>query len=159
MKAKKLGAGIILRPFKSDDIVALAALHVAARASMPLVDEPHGLSEHASYIAGLSVGCTITVADLGGALAGFLSHARKQGENTGLISHLYIHPDHHRQGVGAQLLDDALDRFPAPLHLWCFEANSPARALYESRGFTAIERTDGAGNDENLPDVHYLWRS
>lgn len=125
---------------------------------MQLFDEPYTAAEHMGYIAGLAVGCTITVAERSGQQVGFLSLARKPDEDMGLINHLFVHPDHQGQGMGAKLLDHAPGRFPAPLHLWCFEANSHARALYESRGFIAIEHTDGAGNEANLPDIHYMWR-
>lgn len=159
MTMNEAGAEITLRPFQRSDIGPLGVLFRASRVSMQLFDEPYTAAEHMGYIAGLSVGCTITVAERSGKPLGFLSHARKPGQKMGLVSHLFVHPDHQGQSIGAQLLDDALKRFPAPLHLWCFEANKLARALYESRGFIAIERTDGAGNDENLPDVHYIWRT
>lgn len=143
---------IQLRPLQGSDFGVLAELLSASRASMNLFDDPHDVNALRDFLVGLSVGCDIMVAARGGQLAGFLSHTR------GLISHLYVHPDHQRHGVGAALLDDALLRYPAPLHLWCFEANTPARTLYESRGFIAMERTDGSNNDEGIPDIRYELR-
>jgi len=35
--------------------------------------------------------------------------------------------------------------------------NGPAQRLYERHGFVAVERTDGAGNEECEPDVRYVW--
>ncbi len=151
-------AEVTLRPFDDDDVVALGILFGAGRASMALFDEPYTTGEHIGYIAGLSVGCEITVAEIDGVQVGFLSYARKPGGAAGLISHLFVHPDHHRQGIGALLLDDAMRRYRAPLTLWCFEANVPARALYDGHGFVVVERTDGAHNDEKLPDIRYEWR-
>lgn len=46
---------------------------------------------------------------------------------------------------------------PNPLELWCFQANSRARRFYEARGFRAICFTDGAANEENVPDTRYCW--
>lgn len=148
-------ADVVLRPFTGADIGALGTLFGAARASMQLFDDPYTTGEHTAYIAGLAVGCAITVAEADGQLAGFLSFARKPSETMGEISHLFVHPDHQGQGVGAQLLDDAITRHGRPLHLWVFEANARARALYESRGFVMTDRTDGSGNDEKLPDMRY----
>lgn len=146
---------ITLRPFTSADIGALGTLFGAARASMQLFDDPYTTGEHTAYIAGLAVGCEVTVAETDGSLAGFLSFARKPGETTSEITHLFVHPDHQRQGVGAMLLDDAINRYGRPLHLWVFEANARARALYESRGFMVTDRTDGSSNEEKLPDMRY----
>jgi ribosomal protein S18 acetylase RimI-like enzyme len=148
-------AETVLRPFTSADIGALGKLFGAARASMALFDDPYTTGEHTGYIAGLSIGCVITVAEADGQLAGFLSYTHKPGEPIGEISHLFVHPDHQGQGVGAALLDDAIKRYGAPLFLWVFEANARARALYESRGFKVTDRTDGSGNDEKLPDMRY----
>lgn len=87
-----------------------------------------------------------------------MSFARKPGETMGEISHLFVHPDHQGQGIGAALLDNAITNYGPPLHLWVFEANARARRLYESRGFMMTERTDGSGNDEKLPDMRYELR-
>ncbi|CAN0592141.1 unnamed protein product, partial [Ectocarpus sp. 12 AP-2014] len=146
---------ITLRPFTGADIGTLAALHRASRVSMQLFDEPFSVSKHASYIAGLAVGCAVTVAEKAGKPIGFLAYARKPDDAAGLISHLFVQPDHQRQGVGGQLLDDAITRHGTPLYLWVFEANDRARALYESRGFVVTDRTDGSGNEEKLPDMRY----
>jgi hypothetical protein len=81
-------ADVVLRPFTGDDIAPLGALFAVSRASMQLFDDPYTVGEHTAYIAGLSVGCQIVVAERDSALAGFLS------QTDGLISHLYVHPGH-----------------------------------------------------------------
>jgi putative acetyltransferase len=43
------------------------------------------------------------------------------------------------------------------LELWCFQANEHARRFYETRGFHAIRFTDGAQNEEQMPDIRYRW--
>lgn len=125
---------------------------------MQLFDDPYTTGEHTAYIAGLAIGCTITLAQSDAHLAGFLSFARKPGETMGEISHLFVHPDHQGQGIGAALLDNAITSYGRPLHLWVFEANTRARRLYQSRGFRMTERTDGSGNDEKLPDMRFELR-
>ena len=74
------------------------------------------------------------------------------------IHALYVHPRARRQGLARALLDDAKTRSPR-LELWVLEANSPARAFYARQGFDVAGRSDGAGNDENMPDIHMVWQS
>ena len=85
-----------------------------------------------------------------GAACGFLT---RNGED---IPALYV-ADHARgRGLGKALLDDAKTGTPA-LTLWTFEANARARAFYAREGFTELTRTDGARNDEGLPDIRLGW--
>ena len=75
----------------------------------------------------------------------------------GWIDQLYVRPDLWGHGIGARLVGHAKALQPSGLQLWTFESNSGARRFYERLGFTAVERTDGAGNEEQAPDVRYLW--
>jgi hypothetical protein len=43
----------------------------------------------------------------------------------------------------------------AALELRCFQANARAWRFYEARGLRAIRFTDGADNQERMPDVRY----
>ncbi len=43
------------------------------------------------------------------------------------------------------------------LGLWTFAADAGARAFYQCEGFAPVETTDGARNDEGLPDVRQAW--
>jgi GNAT superfamily N-acetyltransferase len=52
----------------------------------------------------------------------------------------------------------AKEQRPAGLELWTFQVNESARRFYERHGFTEVEHTDGAGNEEREPDVRYAWR-
>jgi ribosomal protein S18 acetylase RimI-like enzyme len=73
------------------------------------------------------------------------------------ISQLQVDPEKFRQGTGSALVRHAQNLRPS-LQLWCFQQNSRARALYEQHGFVAEEFTNGDGNEEKTPDVHYIWR-
>lgn len=73
------------------------------------------------------------------------------------IHALYIAPDARGQGIGTRLLTDAMQHNDH-LTLWTFQANTRAQAFYERHGFTETDRTDGAGNDEGLPDIRYQWQ-
>lgn len=80
---------------------------------------------------------------------GFLA---RQG---GQISALYLSPAARGRGVGKALLTEA--KVVGHLTLWCFQANLGARAFYAREGFREVEFTQGAGNDERLPDVRLEW--
>jgi hypothetical protein len=61
-----------------------------------------------------------------------------------------------RLGCGALLLTHAKADVEK-LSLWSFQGNTDAQAFYTANGFCEVERTDGAGNDENLPDIRFEW--
>ncbi|WP_171166606.1 GNAT family N-acetyltransferase [Streptomyces sp. I05A-00742] len=74
------------------------------------------------------------------------------------LDQLYLAPAWQRRGLGGRLVGLAKERRPGGLSLWTFEINDAARSFYERHGFVAVERTDGSGNEENEPDVRYVWR-
>lgn len=82
---------------------------------------------------------------------GFL--ARQETE----IPALFVAALARRQGIGRALLRDAMET-ASVLRLWTFQPNAAAREFYRSLGFVEIEQTDGAGNEERLPDVRLEWR-
>lgn len=75
----------------------------------------------------------------------------------GWVNQLYVHPDFQGRGIGSRLLAHAFAD-AEKLELWTFQANRPARNFYEKHGFTAIEETDGSGNEEREPDIRYGWK-
>jgi GNAT superfamily N-acetyltransferase len=74
-----------------------------------------------------------------------------------LIAHLYVHPIAQGFGIGTALLDRAKLERPDKLECWVFQKNKGARRFYETRGFTLVELTDGASNEEQEPDALYRW--
>ena len=67
-------------------------------------------------------------------------------------------PAHWGEGVGSALVRHVVDD-PAhggePAYL---ETETAANVpFYARHGFVAVERTDGAGNEEREPDVRYVW--
>jgi len=73
------------------------------------------------------------------------------------IEQLYVDPSLTGQGIGTQLLEHAKREKPGGLQLWTFQSNVRAHRFYERHGFTAVEQTDGSGNQEHAPDVRYVW--
>ena len=96
-------------------------------------------------------GDEVTVAD-DDAVIGFL--ARRDD----WIDALYLSAARRGMGIGTALLRSAMSVRPR-LELWAFQANVPARKFYAAHGFVEDRFTDGAGNDENLPDVHMTWEA
>ncbi len=68
----------------------------------------------------------------------------------------HVAPKARGAGVGHRLLDAAKAR-TSRIELWCFQQNTRALDFYAREGFAVAERTDGAGNDEKLPDVRLVW--
>ena len=85
---------------------------------------------------------------------GIVAYPARRGEEIRL---LYTRPDRIGMGAGTQLLYAAKASGVGALELWCFQANERARRFYEARGFHAIRFTDGAQNEEQMPDIRYRW--
>jgi len=96
-----------------------------------------------SFVAGLIDG--VEVLTEAGA-RGFI--ACESGE----VRALYLAPEVRGRGLGSALLAGLGDR---ALTLWTFEANTGAIAFYRRAGFVEIARSDGARNEENLPDIRF----
>lgn len=70
---------------------------------------------------------------------------------------LYVAAEARNAGVGQRLLEAARqgrDR----LRLTVLEQNAGARRFYRRNGFSEVGRSDGAGNDDGLPDITMEWR-
>lgn len=89
--------------------------------------------------------------DGAGKIVGFIAF------NNEFIDHLYLLPEVQRTGIGSALLKVALEHSDH-LKLWTFQQNSGARAFYATHGFVAIRVTDGAGNEEQQPDILFEWK-
>jgi GNAT superfamily N-acetyltransferase len=75
----------------------------------------------------------------------------------GWIDQLYIEAARTGQGLGARLVALAKERCPGGLQLWTFASNTAAQRFYRRHGFVVAEETDGAGNEEQAPDVRFVW--
>ncbi len=111
----------------------------------------HTREEEAGFLRHLIAETEVTVAEDGEPL-GFLA---REGE---AVRALYLDSGARGRGVGVALLDRA-KAGRARLSLWAFEANPQAVAFYEREGFRVVERTDGSGNEEKLPDLRLAWEA
>ncbi|MFL5297961.1 MAG: GNAT family N-acetyltransferase [Phenylobacterium sp.] len=144
---------MILRPAEATDAAAIGALHHhTMKTSLPFLPELHTAEDVVGYVAGrLMPANEVWVAVEDGVVAGYVAYTADW------VNQLYVHPGWQGQGIGPRLLAQAMsDR--RPKQLWTFQQNGRARKFYEDRGFTAVEFTDGAGNEEKTPDVRYEWR-
>ncbi len=144
---------IHLRRLRGDETDAAAALHRRAGATIPGYDtELHTPAEdRAFYRDRVFAGGPIWGAWEGEVLLG---HAAL---SPGWIDHLYVEPARHGEGIGRALVERAQAEQPA-LQLWTFQANARARRFYAANGFVEVEWTDGARNEERMPDVRMEWR-
>jgi GNAT superfamily N-acetyltransferase len=143
-----------LRPARPDDAAAIAVVHrTAMRVSLSFLPELHTAVEDLAYFSERFLPAnTVWVAEVDGQVAGYI------GFDAEWINHLYLSPDAQGQGIGSLLLAKALEN-GRTRRLWTFQRNTRARRFYETRGFTLIELTDGAGNEEREPDALYEWKS
>ncbi len=113
----------------------------------PWMPKLHTREDELSHVRGLLVTHGVRIRFAGG--AGFL--ARRSTE----VDMLYLAPPARGQGLGRALLAEA--KAEGHLTLWTFQANLRARAFYRREGFQEVAFTDGARNDEKLPDVRLEW--
>jgi ribosomal-protein-alanine N-acetyltransferase len=127
--------GVRLRAARAADLTAVGLIE---RASF---SDPWSESAFASLIDGAD--CFFAVATLpGGSVVGYVVawFAADQGD----VANIAVAPEARGRGVGAALLDRALeaaaDAGVRELFLEVRESNAGARALYASRGFEEIGR-------------------
>ncbi len=141
---------VTFAPASARDAGDLAAILRGWIGETPWMPKLHSPAEDLGFLSHLIATQGVTVARRNGAAAGFL--ARLGPEITGL----YLAPVARGQGLGTRLMDRAKTTSPR-LELWTFQANSGARRFYARQGFVEARRTDGARNDEKLPDLRLIW--
>ena len=134
------------------DGTPIAEIFLAARAAMTYLPTLHTQAETRAFIQNLVATSEVWVAKVDNAIAGFASLSSTH------LDHLYVHPALHHHGLGSLLLDRVKTQHPAGFGLWTFQQNKAARRFYERHGLVLDHLTDGADNEENLPDAFYLWR-
>ena len=143
-----------LRRATAYDADAITNVYSASFRLLTFLPMLHTVEEYRWFIANAILKeFEVTVAEDETGIVAFLA---RRGEEVRL---LYTRPDRIGMGAGTQLIDAAKATGIGALELWCFQANERARRFYEARGFRAIRFTDGAENEEQIPDIRYLWES
>jgi ribosomal protein S18 acetylase RimI-like enzyme len=142
---------LVLRPAEPEDVAALAALQVAARAAAPMPANVHPVGEIAAFLTGRLGADEVWVAELDGEVAAYARFTRTW------LDDLYVEPVHQGAGVGTALLDLVMSLRPEGFGLYVFASNEPAQRFYGARGFVVTERSDGSANEEREPDLRMEW--
>lgn len=116
----------------------------------PWMPKLHSLKETQAFCQNMIARGWMRVAEIAGRVVGFLARDQQ------FVHALYVAKSARGQHVGLKLLRDAQMQEMA-LELWTFQANKGAQRFYLREGFHEVERTDGQGNDEKLPDIRYRW--
>lgn len=145
----------LLRPATAADAPAVARVLIDSRRElMPFAPSVHTDDEVQGWVREVLIpGGGVTLACFGDSVAAVLAVSTAEG--MAWIDQLYVHPQHVARGVGRALLMHALATLPRPVQLYTFQANRRARDFYERHGFAAVAFSDGAGNEEDCPDVLY----
>lgn len=146
-------SGILFRKAEQNDVRDIAnILRTGLQFILPDLQPLHTPEEDIEFVGTLMMKeCDVVVATEIDRSIGFIAFKQDW------ISHLYILPDYHNQGIGTKLLSYATEAYPY-LQLWTFQSNAQARRFYEKHGFIATTFTNGEGNEEKEPDVMYEWR-
>lgn len=94
----------------------------------------------------------VWVAEIDGRVVGYAA----LGE--GFLTNLYVEPPYQGRGVGTALLVRVKAAVPGGFSLWTLQPNLAAIRFYERHGFRTIRETDGAGNEERVPDRLMHWQ-
>lgn len=146
----RMRARIAIGPARPSDAPAIGAILSDWIDETDWMPRIHKREDEQTFAADMVARGWVSVARRRGAVVGFLA---RDGEE---VLALYVARTARGQGVGSALLARA-KRKSRRLTLWTFQFNHPARRFYADHGFVEIERTGGAGNDEKLPDIKYLW--
>lgn len=142
---------VTLRAARSTDAGKLGAMITDAAAANDWKPRLHSGAQDIAHV-GRMIDCGwVTLAETAsGQITGFIAR------NETYVHALFIAHPAQGQGVGTVLLNHAKSQVDS-LDLWTFQANTGAQRFYKRNDFIAVAHTNGANNEEGLPDVHFLW--
>ncbi len=141
---------VLIGPARPGDVRAIGAILSGWVDETDWLPRIHTRAEDQNHAADLVRRGWVIAARRCGEVVGFL--ARDGSE----IHALYVARGRRGQGVGKALLEHA-KQGRDHLGLWTFQANDAAQFFYRREGFHEVRRSNGAGNDEGLPDIRYEW--
>lgn len=144
-----------LRAATAADAGPVADVYLASRRHfLPYAPLAHPEAEVRAWVAAVLIPSGgVQLAERAGQILGFSAVSHQH--DGAWLDQLYLDPACCGQGLGGQLLAQALGRLPRPVRLYCFQANGGARRFYERHGFRPIAFGDGSDNEERCPDVLY----
>jgi len=140
-----------IRRADDDDWPEVARVFIAARAGMDYLPKLHSDADTRLFIHRVVKRSAVWLAARGETIAGFAAL------EPGWLHHLYVDPAAQNAGAGSALLEKAKAELAGGFSLWTFQANLGARRFYERHGLKETRRTNGADNEEGLPDILYEW--
>lgn len=166
---------IVIRPFDASDATRVARLHAtswrkAYRGILTdayLDDDLEG-ERHAAWAAKLAAPSAGPgwLAVAGAEDAGFVYVRPREDARWGtLVDNLHVLPAFQGLGLGLRLLHTVgtwarQHEADAPVHLWVFADNRPARGFYARAGGTEVEFVDREASDGRaLPEYRVAWDS
>lgn len=141
--------------------VCVDVFHAARHGMAYLPKDLHSDAEDRKWMQDVFAGQLVLVAEITKGDGATCTEGKIVGLLTmgaGAVHNLYIHPDFQRRGIGHQLLETAKTCSGGKLRLWVFEPNRDAIRFYERHGFVTLEKTDGLGNEEKVPDRLMAWK-
>ena len=144
-----------LRHATAADAPRVASLLIATRSEfMPYAPSVHPDEELREWVASqlLPSGGVVVAESKGSVVAAMHT---EHADGVSWLTQMAVDPALVGNGIGSLLLAHALRTLSLPIRLYAFQANAGARRFYERHGFSAIEFTDGQGNEEQCPDVLY----
>lgn len=150
MTPEALASGALaIEPADDGDAEPLVALwRRSFEGGTGLVD-PHPLADQLRFYRDQVLPrCTVRVARVNGALAGFIAFTPET------VEQLYLDLPWQRRGIGTALLRQA-QAGAKRLSLYTLASNRGARAFYERHGFRDVGH--GHANMWGVEDVRYAW--
>jgi GNAT superfamily N-acetyltransferase len=130
-----------------------AEIHGTARAEMPYVPTGlHTAEDMRAWMRGVVFAQQrVWVAEIEAGVVGYAALG------SGFLNGLYVAPGYQGRGVGSALLQEVKAAAPEGFSLWTFQPNLGAIRFYRRHGFQTVRETDGAGNEERVPDRLMHW--
>jgi hypothetical protein len=141
----------LIRRALSADASAVAEVFLASRGTMTYLPSLHTTKETRDFVGRVVHELETLVAVREGQIVGF---AALRGD---WLDHLYVHPTRFNTQTGTKLLEEAKFQRPNGFQFWVFQQNLAARRFYERHGCALARLTDGARNEEKVPDALYVW--